>query len=54
MICSSDWRFREDLLWLKYGYMKVAQKWKIRMEEQQRQDRRMRLKGKENRSKNKK
>jgi hypothetical protein len=23
-IASSDWRFREDLLWLKYDYMKIA------------------------------
>lgn len=23
-VCPSDWRFREDLLWLKYNHMKVA------------------------------
>ncbi len=45
----SDWRFREDLIWLKYNYMKIAQKWKFRMEEQQRHDRRLRLKRKEER-----
>jgi hypothetical protein len=32
-ILPSDWRFREDLLWLKYGKMKIAHKWKVRMEE---------------------
>ena len=32
-ILPSDWRYREDLIWLKYNYMKIAQKWKIRMEE---------------------
>ncbi len=42
-VCPSDWRYREDLLWLKYNYMTIAQKWKIRMEEQQRLDRKNRL-----------
>jgi hypothetical protein len=42
-VCPSDWRYREDLLWLKYSHMKIAQAWKIRMEEQQRHDRKMRL-----------
>ena len=23
-LLPSDWRYREDLLWLKYGYMKIA------------------------------
>lgn len=23
-VCPSDWRFREDLLWLKYNYMTIA------------------------------
>ena len=32
-IAPSDWRYREDLIWLKYSYMKIAQQWKIRMEE---------------------
>lgn len=32
-VLPSDWRYREDLIWLKYNYMKIAHKWKIRMEE---------------------
>jgi hypothetical protein len=32
-VAPSDWRFREDLIWLKYGYMKIAHQWKLRMEE---------------------
>jgi hypothetical protein len=23
-VLPSDWRFREDLVWLKYNYMKIA------------------------------
>ena len=23
-VLSSDWRYREDLIWLKYGYTKIA------------------------------
>jgi len=38
----SDWRFREDLIWLKYGNLKNAEDWKLRLEEQQRYDRKMR------------
>jgi len=38
----SDVRFREDLIWLKYGNVKMAEDWKIRLEEQQRHDRKMR------------
>jgi len=30
----SDVRFREDLVWLKYGNMKNAEDWKLRLEEQ--------------------
>jgi len=41
-LLPSDWRFREDLIWLKYGYQKIAAKWKLRLEEQQRLDRRNR------------
>lgn len=33
-VLPSDWRYREDLIWLKYNYMLIAQKWKFRMEEQ--------------------
>lgn len=49
VVLPSDWRYREDLIWLKYNYMAIAQKWKFRMEEQQRHDRRLRLKKKEER-----
>jgi hypothetical protein len=48
-VLPSDWRYREDLIWLKYNYMKIAQKWKFRMEEQQRHDRRLRHKKKDER-----
>jgi hypothetical protein len=23
-VAPSDWRFREDLIWLKYNYMRIA------------------------------
>ena len=39
LVLPSDWRYREDLIWLKYGYMRIAQQWKIRLEVQQRADR---------------
>jgi Oxysterol-binding protein. len=42
----SDVRFREDLIWLKYGNLKNAEDWKLRLEEQQRWDRKLRLKEK--------
>lgn len=29
----SDLRFREDLIWLFYENKKIAQKWKLRLEE---------------------
>lgn len=32
-VLPSDWRYRDDLLWLKYKHAKIAHKWKIRMEE---------------------
>lgn len=38
----SDVRFREDLIWLKYGDLKNAEAWKVRLEEQQRWDRKFR------------
>jgi len=41
-VLPSDWRFREDLLWLKYNNMRIAHNWKVRLEEQQRHDRRLR------------
>lgn len=36
---ASDWRYREDLIWLKYGYELIAHQWKVRLEVQQRADR---------------
>ena len=41
-ILPSDCRFREDLIWLKYNYMQIAHQWKIRLEVQQRLDRKNR------------
>jgi hypothetical protein len=38
----SDWRFREDLIFLKRDNIKVADKWKVRLEVQQRLDRKHR------------
>lgn len=32
MLMPSDWRFREDLIWLKYGFMQIAAAWKLRLE----------------------
>ena len=32
-VLPSDWRYREDLIWLKYGYMKIAHHWKVRIEQ---------------------
>lgn len=31
-VLPSDWRYREDLIWLKYGEMLIAHQWKIRLE----------------------
>jgi len=49
----SDWRFREDLIYLYRNNIKLADKWKVRLEIQQRLDRKhkkdiskMRKKGK--------
>ena len=33
-IVPSDWRFREDLIWLKYDNIPIAHNWKVRMEVQ--------------------
>ena len=41
-ILPSDCRYREDLVWLKYNYMLIAHQWKIRLEVQQRLDRKNR------------
>lgn len=38
----SDWRYREDLICLYRNDMKLADKWKIRLEVQQRLDRKHR------------
>ena len=38
----SDWRYREDLIYLFRGNMKAADKWKVRLEVQQRLDRKHR------------
>ena len=38
----SDWRFREDLLWLRRDNMPCADAWKIELEVQQRHDRELR------------
>jgi hypothetical protein len=41
-ICPSDWRFREDLIWLKRNCMDFAGAWKLKKEVQQRKDRKLR------------
>jgi len=33
IVAPSDWRFREDLIWLKYDFMEIASNWKLRLEE---------------------
>ncbi len=38
----SDWRFREDLIWLSYNDFPKCEKWKLRLEEEQRRHRRLR------------
>ena len=40
----SDWRYREDLVWLWRGNRQLAETWKHRIEERQRQDRHLRSK----------
>jgi len=32
IVLPSDWRYREDLIWLKYGYQKIAANWKLKLE----------------------
>ncbi len=47
-VLPSDWRFREDLLWLRRGSIPKADVWKLELEVQQRYDRALREKcGKE-------
>lgn len=31
-VLPSDWRYREDLIWLKYEDELIAHQWKIRLE----------------------
>jgi hypothetical protein len=50
----SDWRFREDLIFLKRGDMKHADRWKVRLEVQQRLDRKHRKDIEKKRKKQKK
>ncbi|CAG9334262.1 unnamed protein product [Blepharisma stoltei] len=38
----SDWRYREDLVWLSRGNSEIAQKWKYKIENRQRADRKLR------------
>ena len=38
----SDWRYREDLIYLYRDNLKMADKWKVRLEVQQRLDRKNR------------
>ncbi len=38
----SDWRFREDLIWLRRNNMEISQEWKMRLEAEQRRDEKMR------------
>lgn len=38
----SDWRYREDLIWLAKGNSEYAQKWKHKIENKQREDRKHR------------
>lgn len=38
-VLASDWRYREDLIWLKYGFLEIAANWKLKLEVQQRKDR---------------
>lgn len=42
----SDNRYREDLIWLKRGNLEYAEEWKLKLEEQQRNDRKIRNKRK--------
>ncbi|OMJ77984.1 hypothetical protein SteCoe_22305 [Stentor coeruleus] len=41
----SDWRYREDLIWLSKGYPEIAQIWKYKIEYQQRKNRKLRTLG---------
>lgn len=41
-VMPSDWRYREDLIWLMYGFKDIAANWKVKLEVQQRKDRKHR------------
>ena len=41
-VLRSDWRYREDLIWLMRDHLVFAHKWKLRNEVQQRLDRKLR------------
>lgn len=43
-VLPSDWRFREDILWLLYEQPDLALAWKLKLEETQRQFRELRYK----------
>lgn len=49
----SDFRFREDLLWLEHGNKDQAQEWKLKLEEIQRWDRTLRQEAEKKRKKGK-
>jgi hypothetical protein len=51
-VLPSDWRYREDLIWLKYGFMNIAASWKVKLEVQQRKDRKERQDAEAERKKN--
>lgn len=53
-VLNSDWRYREDLIWLKYDKMQIAAGWKQRLEVQQRRDRKNRQDFEKKRNKNSK
>ena len=47
----SDWRFREDLIWMHYNDYQKSEKWKLKLEEEQRSHRKLRLKYNKNKKK---
>eukprot|EP00331_Platyophrya_macrostoma_P013436 CAMPEP_0176433954 /NCGR_PEP_ID=MMETSP0127-20121128/16369_1 /TAXON_ID=938130 /ORGANISM="Platyophrya macrostoma, Strain WH" /LENGTH=665 /DNA_ID=CAMNT_0017816559 /DNA_START=41 /DNA_END=2038 /DNA_ORIENTATION=- len=48
----SDWRFREDLVWVKRGDRKIGETWKLFLEVRQREEKKLREAGKKKRAKN--
>lgn len=54
VVLPSDWRYREDLIYLHRNDMKKADKWKVRLEIQQRLDRKNRQNVEKKRKKGKK